>query len=149
MRTRGAKARAGQAAAPPKGKRGRGGGLPVAGSRRSNRREAKAASEEGMSELLSEFSAGDAATAFRAIIRGEARRIAKEGLTPAARGLILQRLSTAIVRLGEVTGESLEIGPEKVVKLPSFRRVLDRIVEALKPYPEAGQVVVAVMRGPA
>ena len=142
---RGAKARAGQAAAPRKGP-----GRPPghsAGSRRGKLKAVTAAAGEGMGALLGEFSAGDAAGAFRAIIRAEGARVSKEGLTSAQRGLILQRLSTAIVRLGEVTGETLEIGPEKILKLPSFRRVLDRLVEALKPYPEAGQAVVAAMRG--
>ena len=60
----------------------------------------------------------------------------------------MQRLSTTIERLGRVTGESLEIRPEVVVKLPAFRVVLRRLVEALRPFPEAAGAVVAALRGP-
>jgi hypothetical protein len=64
-------------------------------------------------------------------------------LSEAERDRAAASLSVALVRLGKVTGETLEIPNAKLVKLPAFRSVVEDMVRALKPYPEAMAAVAA------
>jgi hypothetical protein len=64
-------------------------------------------------------------------------------LTPTAHRL-LQRSALAQVReLAKLTGEADAMPDSKIVKLPGFRRIVEDIVRALGPYPDAMAAVAA------
>jgi hypothetical protein len=49
----------------------------------------------------------------------------------------MQRVARLVSMLGDLTGESAEIGEKKIVRLPAFRRVVDVLLAAIKPHPVA------------
>lgn len=60
----------------------------------------------------------------------------------------LPRITTAITSLGkrlEVIEAGREISESEIVKAPAFRSLLERFVEALRPYPEAARAMLAAL----
>ena len=98
------------------------------------------------------------AEALTAMVRAEiadlsAMKPTKSMTTRTQRQNQIKRCADILRKLGEVTGESLRIPESKIVRLPAFRRVVDEIVRALEPWPEAmasvGQALDRIERGEA
>lgn len=116
----------------------------------STRGKAEAAAKEGAADvaaLIGDFSALDAVDYVRRCIQREGVRLGAsgEGVTPKDRRMILESMGRMVQKLGEITGETLEIPDSKWCKLPSTKRMTGRIVEALRPFPEAARAVLEVL----
>ncbi len=64
------------------------------------------------------------------------------GLTSVERFRLQSECQKLLDKLGRLTGESQVIGESRLVRLPAFRRAVDEIVRALRPWP-AAQVAAA------
>jgi hypothetical protein len=80
---------------------------------------------------------------LRAVVQRELGRLESPGvkLSESDRRNNLKTATGSLKTLAEVTGELKEVPDSKLVKLPGFRRVLDCIIEALRPWPEAVRAV--------
>lgn len=58
-------------------------------------------------------------------------------MTPKERAVMLDKASSAIDRAGRLTGESQKMAEDRIVRLHPFRRAVERILDAAKPWPEA------------
>jgi transcriptional regulator with XRE-family HTH domain len=65
-----------------------------------------------------------------------------ESLTAVERFRLQSECQKLLDKLGRLTGESQVIGESRLVRLPAFRRAVDEIVRALRPWP-AAQVAAA------
>jgi hypothetical protein len=61
----------------------------------------------------------------------------KSKLNELQRYRMQQSLANLLTQLGKLTGEGLEIPDSKLVKLPGFRRVAEKLIAALSPWPDA------------
>lgn len=61
--------------------------------------------------------------------------------TPLEKAKVMASTAGTITLLGKLTGESREISEARIIRLPAFRRVVDRMKEALRPWPEAARAV--------
>jgi transcriptional regulator with XRE-family HTH domain len=61
--------------------------------------------------------------------------------TPHERAKVLASAATVITALGKLTGEAQDVGESKIVKLPAFRRIVERFLVSLRPWPDAGRAV--------
>jgi transcriptional regulator with XRE-family HTH domain len=61
--------------------------------------------------------------------------------TPHERAKVLASAATVITALGKLTGEAQDVGESKIVKLPAFRRIVERFLDSLRPWPDAGRAV--------
>jgi hypothetical protein len=109
--------------------------------------EGTAEAAEGLSALVGQFSALDAAGYVRAVIVREGKRLGLKGtkMSEQQRRLVISGLAKSVEQLGRITGETLEIPDSKWCKLPSTRRMVANIVEALRPFPEAARAVADVL----
>ena len=61
--------------------------------------------------------------------------------TPRERSKVMHSAAQTLGLIGRITGESQDLPEAKLLKLPALRRVQDRIVEALSPWPDALRAV--------
>jgi len=52
-----------------------------------------------------------------------------------------------VAQLRKITGEGETIDESKIVRLPAWRRMVERVVEALRPHPAAAADVARALRG--
>ncbi len=111
--------------------------------RSEKRRRTREAGAAG--KLVGDFSAIDAAGYVRRLIREEGARLVKQsgGLTPVQRSTIIQRVAKLVDDLGRITGETLVVDERRFLKSPAGQRVVDAVVEALEPWPDAMLAVAA------
>lgn len=60
---------------------------------------------------------------------------------PALRARVAQSAARTLEILGKITGETREMPEERVLRLPAWRKIQDRLVEVLSPFPEALRAV--------
>jgi transcriptional regulator with XRE-family HTH domain len=58
-------------------------------------------------------------------------------VTPYERSKLIEKLAEALHSIGKLTGETLDMSEERLLRLPAWRRVKDAIFAALRPWPEA------------
>jgi hypothetical protein len=58
-------------------------------------------------------------------------------LTPDGRAKVYDRLARTLTVVAKITGEATDMPESKILKLPALRRVLDEVLTALAPWPEA------------
>jgi hypothetical protein len=63
------------------------------------------------------------------------------GPSLAERAKILSQCATMIDKAGRQTGASADISEAKILKSPAWAKLMARVVEALRPYPEAARAV--------
>ncbi len=83
------------------------------------------------------------AARMRSVIQQDLARLEDRSvrLSESDRRNNLKACTVALKGLAEVTGELREIPDSKLIKLPGFRRVLERLGIALTPWPEAVHAV--------
>lgn len=91
----------------------------------------------GAVRLLQELIAEDIAC-----VRSGRDRHGKK-LTPTAHRLLQATAMKNITGLAKLTGEADAMSDSKIVKLPGFRRIVEDIVRALGPWPDAMAAVAA------
>jgi hypothetical protein len=57
--------------------------------------------------------------------------------TPLERARVMASAAATLSLLGRLTGETQEISEHRIVRLPAWRRLVDRVLAALRPHPEA------------
>lgn len=57
--------------------------------------------------------------------------------TPYERLRIMRSATDTLTALGKLTGETLDMPEEKILRLPAYRKLKAQILEALRPWPEA------------
>lgn len=70
----------------------------------------------------------------------QARLVALEtnaGLSELDRGRAAERLSLALTRLGQLTGETLDLPESKLVRMPRLKAIFATVIDALTPWPQA------------
>lgn len=61
--------------------------------------------------------------------------------TPLEKAKVMASTASTITLLGKLTGESQEISEARIVRLPAFRRIVEKMKEALRPHPDAARAV--------
>lgn len=61
--------------------------------------------------------------------------------TPLERAKVMSSAASTLTVLGKLTGEAQEISEARILRLPAWRRIAERILDALEPYPEAARTV--------
>lgn len=64
-----------------------------------------------------------------------------EKATPHEKAKVIKDASAALAVLGRITGEAQEIGEQRILRLPAWRRIEDAMAAALDPYPKAARAV--------
>lgn len=90
---------------------------------------------------VSADAAGLAALVRKEIAELSQEKPTKSQATKTRRQNQIKRCADILRKLGEITGESTRMPESKVVRHPSFRRVVDEIVRALERWPEALKAV--------
>jgi hypothetical protein len=62
-------------------------------------------------------------------------------ITPYELLKLLDKAASTLSVIGKITGESQEISEARILRLPAWRRMKERMLEALRPYPEALKAV--------
>jgi hypothetical protein len=100
--------------------------------------------------VATEAPAGSLAAASDRLLElaDKALRIASESLDeaeaeadPGVRAKLLRDFMGTAQALGKLTGEARELSDTQLVKMPAFRRLVDKIVAVLEPWPEAMKAV--------
>lgn len=65
----------------------------------------------------------------------------KSQLTELERYRITQSLCSMVTQLAKITGEGADMPDSKLVKLPGFQRIIERLAKALKRWPDAMRAV--------
>lgn len=79
------------------------------------------------------------------MVRAELEDLGKLKATGTQRQNMIKRCIVTLKQLGELTGETLLMPESKIVRLPAFRRVADRMVEALAEHPEARKALAVAL----
>lgn len=61
--------------------------------------------------------------------------------TPHEKAKVIKDASAALAVLGRITGEAQEIGEQRILRLPAWRRIEDALATALVPFPKAARAV--------
>ncbi len=73
------------------------------------------------------------------------RADADEVEDPNRRARLLSNCANQLTQLGKLLGLSAEIDERKIIRTPAWRRLRDRLLEALRPYPDALRAIVEVL----
>jgi hypothetical protein len=111
--------------------------------------EARAPSEPPLAAPASPEAARAAADATHALILAELEacqqpRTDLDGETPAKRSARVERLVRNVVMLGKMTGAA-DVDEPRVAASPAFRRMCDRLADALAPWPDALAAAIAAL----
>lgn len=80
----------------------------------------------------------DTAAGMLAQVQKELTTVATDPvLTPDERAKVYDKLARTLTTVAKITGAATDMPESKILKLPALRRVLDEILTALAPWPEA------------
>lgn len=66
--------------------------------------------------------------------------------TPLEKAKVYASAATTLQLLGKLTGDAQEIGEARILRLPAWRKIQERLVSALQPFPKAAVAVADALR---
>jgi len=103
-------------------------------------------------EASSALPVNGSASSYAETLQTQVRRICQfvqddPNATPAERMDLLEQATRITVQIGKITGESQDIGHSRLIRLPAYRRMKEKMLQALEPWPDAVAAIERVFLG--